>query len=140
MTTYGFRGEALPSIASVSRFSLRTRRREDDAGTSVEIAGGTAPVVTATGSAVGTTVEVRDLFFNVVPRRKFLRSASTESGHVADVLEVAALTRPDLTFTLTRDGRRGREWLRAESLAERVARMVGEGLARCASQRGPLSV
>ena len=140
VTTYGFRGEALPSIASVSRFLLRTRRAEDDAGTSVEVAGGADAVVSVASSPVGTTVEVRDLFFNVVPRRKFLRSASTESGHVTDVLEVAALSRPDITFTLTRDGRRVREFLRVESREERVRAMLGDGLARCAGERGPLAV
>jgi DNA mismatch repair protein MutL len=140
IATYGFRGEALPSIASVSRFSLRTRSAADEAGSSVEVSGGATPVVRPIGAPVGTTVEVRDLFFNVAPRRKFLRSASTEAGHVSDVLEVAALTRPDLTFTLTREGRRVREWLRAESLEERVTTMLGEGLARCSGNRGPLTV
>jgi len=138
--TYGFRGEALPSIAAVSRFSLRTRSAGEDAGTSVEIEGGASPVVRPAGTPVGTTIDVRDLFFNVAPRRKFLRAASTESGHVADTLEVAALTRPDLTFTLTRDGRRVREWLRADSREERVRGIVGEGLAHCTGQRGPLSL
>jgi DNA mismatch repair protein MutL len=140
VTTYGFRGEALPSIASVSRFSLRTRSAEDEAGTVVAMAGGERPSVKPVGAPVGTTVEIRDLFFNVPPRRKFLRSASTEAGHVADVLEAAALARPDLTFTLVRDGRRVREWLRADSRAERVRSVVGEGLAACTGQRGPLAV
>jgi DNA mismatch repair protein MutL len=92
------------------------------------------------GAPVGTAVEIRDLFFNVAPRRKFLRSASTEAGHVADVLEAAALARPDVTFTLGRDGRRVREWLRVDSRADRVRSIVGEGLAACVGQRGPLAV
>jgi DNA mismatch repair protein MutL len=140
VTTYGFRGEALPSIASVCRFSLRTRAASDEAGTVVTVVGGERAVVSPIGAPVGTATEIRDLFFNVAPRRKFLRSASTESGHVADVLEAAALARPDLTFTLTRDGRRVREWLRADSRAERVRAVVGEGLAACIGQRGPLSI
>jgi DNA mismatch repair protein MutL len=140
VTTYGFRGEALPSIASVSRLSIRTRVRDDDAGTHITVEGGAAPSVRPTGTPVGTTVEIRDLFFNVPARRKFLRSSGTESGHVGDVLESAALARHDLTITLTRDGRRVREWLRAESREERVRAALGDGLSSCAGRRGPLSV
>jgi DNA mismatch repair protein MutL len=140
VTTFGFRGEALPSIASVSRFSLRTRTAGEDAGTLVSVDGIGAPAVSPIGAPIGTTVEVRDLFFNVAPRRKFLRSASTESGHVADVLEAAALARPDLTFTLSRDGRRVREWLRDDGREGRAQAVVGDGLAACRGERGPLRV
>ncbi len=140
VTTYGFRGEALPSIASVSRFSMRTRRAGDEAATSVVVEGGASPIVSIAGAPVGTTIEVRDLFYNVIPRRKFLRSANTESGHVADVVEVAALMRPDITFTVSRDGRRVREWLRAESREERIQSLLGDGLTRVTGERGPLSI
>lgn len=140
VSTYGFRGEALPSIASVSRLRIRTRVAQDDAGTQVEVQGGNQPVVKPTGAPVGTTVEVQDLFFNVAARRKFLRSASTESGHVADVVETAALAAPGVTFTLTRDGRRVREWLRASSREERVRSMIGDGFGACVGERGPLAV
>jgi DNA mismatch repair protein MutL len=140
IATYGFRGEALPSIASVSRFSLRTRIEGDDAGTEVTVEGGAEPVVRPVGAPVGTTIEVRDLFFNVVARRKFLRSASTESGHVGDVVEAAALSRPDVTFTFVRDGRRVREWLRSERREDRVNQVVGDELAPCDGTKGPLRV
>lgn len=140
VTTFGFRGEALPSIASVSHFSLRTRAADEEAGTSVTVLGGQKAEVTTTGAPVGTTVEVRDLFFNVAARRKFMRSASTEAGHVADVLEAAALARPDLTFTLVRDGRKVREWLRADTREERIRAVLGDGLAACRGERGPLRV
>src|SRR5882672_6334768 len=140
VATYGFRGEALPSIASVSRLSIRTRIREEDAGTVVSVEGGSVPVVGPAGAPVGTTVVIKDLFFNVPPRRKFLRSAGTESGHVSDVLEAAALARHDLTITLTRDGRKVREWLRAEAREERVRVAIGDGLSVCAGRRGPLAV
>jgi DNA mismatch repair protein MutL len=141
MRSYGFRGEALPSIASVSRFVLRTRSAETDAGVEVAIEGGAAPTLRPTGMAVGTRVEVRDLFFNVPARRKFLRSTGTESGHVTEVVEAAALTRPEVTFTLTRDGRIVREFLRANGRAERVAQVSqGEELARCEGSRGPLQM
>jgi DNA mismatch repair protein MutL len=140
VTTFGFRGEALPSIASVSRFSLRTRTAGEDAGTLVSVEGTGATTLGPVGAPIGTTVEVRDLFFNVAPRRKFLRSASTESGHVVDVLEAAALARPDVTFTLSRDGRRVREWLRDDGRGARCQAVVGEGLAACRGERGPLRV
>ena len=113
--TFGFRGEALPSIASVSRLTLRTRPRERDEGTEVIVEGGAAPVVRPAGGAAGTTVEVRDLFFNVPARRKFLKATATESAHVSDVVLGAALARPDVTFVLSRDGRVVRAYPRAAS-------------------------
>jgi DNA mismatch repair protein MutL len=139
--SYGFRGEALPSIASVSRFTLRTRRRVDDAGTEVIVEGGSAAVVKPCGIAPGTTVEVRDLFFNVPARRKFLRSLATESAHVTEVAEAAALASPERTLVLAREGRVVREWLRVESRQERVTAAFGdEVLAPCRGERGPLRV
>ena len=141
VTTFGFRGEALPSIASVSRFSLTTRPRESDAGVELAVEGGSPASARPAGAPVGTTVEIRDLFYNVPARRKFLRSSGTEAGHVTDVVEAAALSRPDVSFTLVRDGRPVREWLHAPSRVERVAQVVGDDqLARCAGERGPLSV
>jgi DNA mismatch repair protein MutL len=141
LTSYGFRGEALPSIASVSRLTLRTRARDADAGFEVSVEGGNAPVVRPTGLAPGTEVLVTDLFFNVPARRKFLRSTGTESGHVSEVVEAAALARPDVTFTLTRDGRKVREMLRARTREERVAQVEGNGeLTPCRGERGPLRV
>jgi DNA mismatch repair protein MutL len=139
--TFGYRGEALPSIASVSRLRLRTRAKGSDTGIEVTVEGGGAATVGPVGMPVGTQVEVRDLFFNVPARRKFLRAAATESGHVGDMLEALALARPDVTLTLSRDGRRVREWLRAPSREERVRQWLGdEVLARCHGERGPLGV
>jgi DNA mismatch repair protein MutL len=141
ITSFGFRGEALPSIASVSRFSLRTRTREAEAGVEILIEGGGAPSVRASGTPVGTAVEINDLFFNVPARRKFLRSSGTEAGHVTEVVESAALASPGVTFTLVRDGRRVRELLRAADRAERVRQVTGEDdLAACRGERGPLKV
>jgi DNA mismatch repair protein MutL len=141
LTSYGFRGEALPSIASVSRLTLRTRRRDADAGVELTSEPGQARVSRPAGHAPGTRVEVRDLFFNVPARRKFLRSSGTESGHVSEVVEAAALARPELTFTLTRDGRRVREYLRAKDREERVQNVcAGDELAACRGERGPLRV
>ncbi len=139
--TYGFRGEALPSIASVSRLTLKTRERDSDAGVELLVEGGKAPTQRAVGSSPGTRIEVCDLFYNVPARRKFLRSSATEAGHITEVLENAALSRADVTFTLLRDGRRVREFLRVGSRAERVAQVLGEdALTPCSGQRGPLGV
>ena len=141
IASFGFRGEALPSIASVSRFALRTRTRDDVEGTLVRIEGGGATEISPCGAAVGTSVEVRDLFFNVPARRKFLKAVSTESAHVTEVVEAAALCRPDVTFVLARDGRVAREWLRAEGREERARDVFAdEPLAMCAGERGPLAV
>ncbi len=141
LATFGFRGEALPTIASVSRFALRTRAVGADAGSSVRIEGGTLVASEPCGMATGTRVDVTDLFFNVPARRKFLRSSGTESGHVSEVLAGAALSRPDITFTLTRDGRKVREVLRATSRGERVRQVCEvDELAECFGERGPLKV
>ena len=141
LASYGFRGEALPSIASVSRLTLRTRPRESDGGFEVSVEGGGSIEGRPAGLAPGTEVVVTDLFFNVPARRKFLRSTGTESGHVSDVVEAAALARPDVTFTLTRDGRRVREMLRARTREERVRQVEAENdLTPCRGERGPLRV
>src|SRR6266700_2460172 len=107
IATMGFRGEALPSIASVSRFTLTTRERDTDSpeGTQIVISGGKILEVKAAGSAPGTSVEVRQLFFNLPARRKFLRSEETESAHIQHYLTLAALSFPEVAFTLQKDGR-----------------------------------
>ena len=139
--SFGFRGEALPSIASVSRFSLRTRRSGDEEGTLVRVEGGGEPVVEPAGCAAGTVVEVRELFFNVPARRKFLKSTGTESARITEVVEAAALGEPGVTFILARDGRVVGEWLRAASREDRARSMFsGEELAPCRGERGPLQV
>ena len=107
IVTMGFRGEALPSIASVSRFTLTTRERESGSpeGTQVVVNGGTIAEVKAAGSATGTNVEVRQLFFNLPARRKFLRTEETESAHIQHYLTLAALAFPEVAFTFQKDGR-----------------------------------
>src|SRR5271157_641513 len=105
--TMGFRGEALPSIASVSRFTLTTRERAGDSieGTQIIIAGGKMLEVKAAGAATGTTVEARQLFFNLPARRKFLRSEETESAHIQHYLSLAALAFPGVAFEFFKEGR-----------------------------------
>jgi DNA mismatch repair protein MutL len=107
IATMGFRGEALPSIASVSRFTLTTRERQTDSpeGTQVVISGGKMLEVKAAGSAPGTTVDVRQLFFNLPARRKFLRAEPTESAHIQHYLTLAALAFPEVAFIFQKDGR-----------------------------------
>jgi DNA mismatch repair protein MutL len=100
IATLGFRGEALPSIASVARVSLETRAAEDEAGTVMEIAGGKLLSVEDAGLPAGTTIAVRDLFFNTPARRKFLRSEQTELGHVAALVTHYALAHPGKHFEL----------------------------------------
>ena len=139
--SFGFRGEALPSIASVSRLALRTRRSEDAEGTEVRVEGGGPPAIAPVGVAVGTVVEVRDLFFNVPARRKFLRAPPTESANVTDVVQAMALGAPHVSIVLSREGRIAREWLRASSREERARQIhAGEELAPCRGERGPLRV
>ena len=98
--TLGFRGEALPSIASVSRLTLQTRALENDAGTEVEIAGGNMLRVEDAGMPPGTTIAVRDLFYNTPARRKFLKSEQTELGHIAALVTHYALAHPSRHFEL----------------------------------------
>ncbi|HEY2734546.1 MAG TPA: DNA mismatch repair endonuclease MutL [Polyangiales bacterium] len=118
--TLGFRGEALPSIASVSRFSLSTRPRDEDVGSQLEIEGGAQVGLSEIGCAPGTRVEVRDLFFNVPARLKFLKSKPTESAHVASACLRAALAYPELALSLQRDGRAVHDFLAHQDLMERV--------------------
>lgn len=105
VATFGFRGEAIPSIASVSRFRLTTRQRAETEGTEILVEGVTAPKVSATGAAPGTVVEVQDLFFNVPARKKFLKRPATEMSHVTDAVSRLAMANRKLAFKLTSSGR-----------------------------------
>ncbi|HEY4341595.1 MAG TPA: DNA mismatch repair endonuclease MutL [Steroidobacteraceae bacterium] len=100
VVTLGFRGEAMPSIASVSRLRLLTRTAAADHAVEIQADGGTRSAVRPAAHVVGTTVEVRDLFFNVPARRKFVRSDATETGHVVRLVERLALSRPEISFRL----------------------------------------
>ena len=103
--TMGFRGEAVPSIASVSRFCLVTRPVDDAVGTEIQIAGGKIESVSDSGCAPGTSVEVRSLFFNLPARKKFLRGEETEAAHILHQMQSLALAHPSVAMTLVRDGR-----------------------------------
>ena len=121
----GFRGEALPSIASVSRLVLASRPRDAGDGARVRVDGGTVSAVEPAAAKAGTVVEVRDLFFNVPARRKFLRTPRTELRHAEDAVRRLALARPDVSFTLHHDSRKVLEVTRRMEAARRLSRLVG---------------
>ena len=123
----GFRGEALPSIASVSRFRLTTREAASSAGTEVVVSGGKVESVRDVGAPAGTRIEVRDLFYNLPARRKFLRGEETESAHIAHCLQGTALANPSVAFECRRDGCPVASLPGAESLAVRIRDLFGNG-------------
>ena len=123
--TLGFRGEAIPSIASVSRFTIITRRKENDAATKLVVNAGTIAEVSECGAPPGTCVEVRDLFCNVPARRKFLRSYATEEGHIKSVFTVSALAHPKLGFSLNVDGREVHRLAPGSTIEERISSLFG---------------
>jgi len=106
ITTMGFRGEALPSIASVSQMTVLTKAAGDDesAGVQIRCAGGTLEEVSEVGARVGTSITVENLFYNVPARLKFLKSSSTELGHIIELMQRFALARPDVSFRLLHSG------------------------------------
>lgn len=128
IATLGFRGEALPSIASVSRLTLRTRSRgsESLSGTEVEVHGGVLRSVKPVSWDKGTEITVRDLFFNIPARRKFLRSHDTELGHIARLVTHYALAHHEIRFTLASDGRALIDAVAVSSLKERIYQIFGE--------------
>jgi DNA mismatch repair protein MutL len=123
--TLGFRGEAVPSIASVSRFILKTRRAADESGTELTVIGGSIQEVREAGLPPGTTIEVRDLFFNVPARRKFLRAYQTEQAHIRTIFTIHALAHPKIGMSLTSDGREMTRLPPDATLEERVRDLFG---------------
>lgn len=126
--TLGFRGEALPSIASVSRFRLATREREALAGTEIIVNGGRIETVRDGGEAPGTQIEVRSLFFNLPARRKFLRTENTEGSHVEHQFQLQALGHPAIGFVLVADERVVHQLPPARSLLDRIRDLHGQQL------------
>jgi DNA mismatch repair protein MutL len=126
--TLGFRGEALPSIAAVSKFTLATRDAASDAGVELVIEGGRLLDVAETGAPVGTMVTVRGLFFNTPARRKFMKSIATEMAHIADILSGTALAWPQVHFRLTHNERVVKNWTSAAEPFERAVDVLGSGL------------
>lgn len=126
IASFGFRGEALPAIASVSRFRLRTRARGADAGFEIDVHAGIRVSERACGAAEGTRIEVAELFGSVPARRKFLKSATTEWGHVSDWLGRAALALPHVHFDVARDDHPAFSWPAVADPVERIAAVLGE--------------
>ena len=126
--TYGFRGEALASIAAVSEVTLRTRREQDDTGTQVTISG-TSEVKTSSVSApAGSNFAVRNLFYNTPARRKFLKSDNVEFKHIVEEFTRVAIPRPDISFTLTHNGKEVFVLRKAKSLKFRIQDLLGRNV------------
>ena len=137
VATLGFRGEALPSVASVSRFRLTSRRAGSEHGALLQVDGGKVGEVTPHAHPPGTTVEVRDLFYNVPARRKFLRAERTELSHIEDWLRTLALARPDVELRVAHNGKPSRRWKGEAQLQEgtmlsdvRLHEALGEDFSR----------
>jgi DNA mismatch repair protein MutL len=126
ITTLGFRGEALPSMASVSHFRLRTRLRGDAAGTEVRVNAGVIESVMAAGGPEGTSVEVADLFYNLPARRKFLKADSAESAQISKTVTQLALCYPSVGFTLINGGRSVLSCPPVTSVADRLYQLYGD--------------
>ena len=126
--TLGFRGEALPSIASVSRFRLSTRERDALVGTEVIVNGGKIETVRDGGDAPGTQIEVRQLFYNLPARRKFLRTENTESSHVEHHLHLQAIGHPHVGFVFVNDERVVYQLPAGQTLRERIRDLCGAAL------------
>ena len=126
IATLGFRGEALPSIASVSHFMLRSRARGTTSGTDVRVNGGAVAAVTEAGLPEGTCVEVADLFYNLPARRKFLKSDGAESAQVSRIVTQLALCYPEIGFTLTSAGRKVIQCPPVSTLRDRLYQLYGD--------------
>ena len=127
--TFGFRGEALPSIASVSRFELQTRTHDSDNGTEILVNGGKFVHVHDCGRPVGTRIEVTHLFNSVPARRKFLKTDQTEAAHIAQCVRLYALASPQVAFILIEDGRVIFRSPECSTLLERVTEIFGKQIA-----------
>ena len=137
IATFGFRGEALPSIASVSKFTLVSRTAEMAGGTRIEVSGGKLFKVSDTGAPQGTMVEVRQLFFNTPARRKFLKTDNTESSHISDAVAGLAMGNPKVGFRLFVNGKLVRHFPKKQDTLQRAGMLLGQD---AASQLYPLSL
>ena len=125
IATLGFRGEAIPSIASVSRFELLTRPADDAIGTRVMVEGGRLVDIQDAGCPAGTTITIRSLFFNIPARRKFLRTVATELSHCLEAVVRQVLVRPELDIEVTHDGQKVIRAPVVSDIAARSADLLG---------------
>lgn len=142
IASYGFRGEALPSIASVSRFRMVSRTPDSDSGTEIVIEGGVLQSVKPIAAQVGTRVEVENLFFNTPARRKFLKAEATESRHISRVVQALALGKPSVGFSYALNGRTVMTQPSGQDLRERTTGLlaVGKTLVAVEGEAGPARV
>lgn len=129
INTFGFRGEALPSIASISRTQMVTRTVEDDHAWKITIEGGNASAIVAHQASVGTIIEVRDIFYATPARLKFLKSAGTELSHCKEMFSRIAMANPDVHFTFKSDGKTVYD-LKNETLVSRIGQVMGGDFAK----------
>ncbi len=127
--TLGFRGEALASIAEVSRLVLRSRPADCEAGAELEVVGGRAEPIRPVGCPVGTSIEVRQLFFNTPVRHKFMRTTQTEMGHITEAVSRLAIANPQVHFSLTHGGRLLHDLPPVDDLRDRIATLYGQPIA-----------
>jgi DNA mismatch repair protein MutL len=125
ISTLGFRGEAIPSIASVSRFTLITREKISDSGISIKIDGGKLINVSETGAPIGTMVSVQQLFFNTPARRKFLKTTNTEMGYIADTVSSMAMAHPGVQFRLTNNSKEVKRLSSVKNPLDRISQVMG---------------
>jgi DNA mismatch repair protein MutL len=128
INTLGFRGEALPSIASVSKCSIVARDELSEVGTKIHVEGGSVKKVEQIGAPVGSMITVKQLFYNTPARRKFLKTVNTEMGHIADIVAATALSRSDVHFTLYHNSKMVRNWLPTSNPVDRAADVLGKDI------------
>ncbi len=125
INTLGFRGEALPSIASVSKFVMETRKQGSQAGVRIEIEGGKLKKVSKRGAPVGTMISVSHLFYNTPARRKFLKTINTEMAHIGDIVSSIAMAWPEVTFRLRHNGKLIKSWTGVKDPFDRAVDILG---------------
>jgi DNA mismatch repair protein MutL len=144
ISTLGFRGEALPSIASVSRMEIISRPPASDAGYRLRVEGGKKEAIRAAAAAVGTSIEIRDIFFNTPARRKFLKSLATELSHICDAVNRMALAYPEVHFRLFHDGRALADYVPVRDGKDRLQQVFGRDIVKdlipLARREGALTV
>jgi DNA mismatch repair protein MutL len=144
VATLGFRGEALPSIGSVARMEITSRPPTSETGYRIRIEGGKKDTPFIVGSSVGTSVEIKEIFFNTPARRKFLKSPATELSHICDAVNRMALAQPEVHFRLSHDGRMIADYVAVSERMDRLHQVLGREIARdlipFSSARGPLTI
>ena len=144
VATLGFRGEALPSIGSVARMEITSRPPAGESGYRIRIEGGKKDAPFIVGSSVGTTVEIKEIFFNTPARRKFLKSPATELSHICDAVNRMALAHPAVHFRLSHDGRMIADYVAVSDRMNRLHQVLGREIAKdltaFSSARGRLAV